>query len=159
MRAKGLFTSRGIFEYYLNQAGFELKSPTATKGLNVTAACQKIDAFLQDDRIPDKSLYYTCMVFNLAKNCCPPPFKFTESSLFLTKLYGKLCNSVHGHPWHGPSVLIYSGELDQWDSCILTSMCKEMKLQYGFSNLPPTNRQEVSNTVDQDISVSVNDNL
>ena len=50
-------------------------------------------------------------------------------------------------------MLIYVGELEQWDSCILTSMCKEMKLEYGFSNVPPTNRQEVSNTVDHYISV------
>jgi hypothetical protein len=137
LRSRGLFTGRGIFEFYLTQAGFELKSPNATKGLDITSTCNKIDEILEckpEQKVSFSLKNYTSKIYEIAFNC--KVSTGIEGDKILSKLYRKLSNSVHGHPWYGNSVMIYSKDLNPIDSCLLVTLCEKMNLTTQFSENP-----------------------
>jgi hypothetical protein len=138
MRSRGLFTSRSIFEFYLLQAGKELKSFYARKGLDVTTTCNRIDSIIENSSSLLLTEYgtYTTKIINIVLTC--QTSSQVKNKNLLSNLYSKLCNSVHGHPWYGPTVLVYGKDLEPIDSCLLVTMCDKMNVLSEISDTPLT---------------------
>ena len=137
LRTKGLLTSRGIFEFFLIRAGFELKAEQAKKGLDVTSACSRIDEIIDKNISTSEEYmgYYTKKVYQVALKC--RSLDNYPGKNVLTKLFSKLSNSIHGYSWNGQSVLIYTRDLEPNDRCILASMCEEIGINSQLSDSPP----------------------
>ena len=138
MRSRGLFTSRSIFEFYLLQAGKELKSSDAKKGLDVTTTCNRIDSIIENSSnlLLTEDGRYTTKIINIVLTC--QTSSQVKNKNLLSNLYSKLCNSVHGHPWYGPTVLVYGKDLEPIDSCLLVNMCDKMNVLSEISDIPLT---------------------
>ena len=137
LRSRGLFTSRSIFEFYLLQAGTELKSPEAKKGLDVTTTCYRIDSIIENSSnltLTEEYKSYTTKIIQIVLTC--QTSSEVKNKNLLSNLYSKLSNSVHGYPWYGPSVLIYGKDLEPIDSCLLVGMCDNFNVKSEISDLP-----------------------
>ena len=52
--------------------------------------------------------------------------------IVIQSLYVTLCNSVHGAPWHGPSIKIFSKALREEETCLLEFIAGDMCLPYDL---------------------------
>ena len=50
----------------------------------------------------------------------------------LQSLYVTLCSSIHGAPWYGSSIKIFSKELREEDTCLLKAIADDMSLPYDL---------------------------
>ena len=122
LQAKGLFTSRGIFEYILKLCWYELYPSDSTgkssKKFNASAAANTIVGLLSLER---PTTPYLQIMYDVAKEC-----KCTK----LSELYGVLSFEIHGYAWDTQSIVIYGDSLDPVFSCVLKKLCEEMHMQY-----------------------------
>ena len=122
LQAKGLFTSRGIFEYILKLCWYELYPSDSTgkssKKFNASAAANTIVGLLSLER---PTTPYLQIMYDVAKEC-----KCTK----LSELYGVLSSEIHGYAWDTQSIVIYGDSLDPVFSCVLKKLCEEMHMQY-----------------------------
>jgi hypothetical protein len=131
MKTRGVLTARSIFEFHLKQAGYELKSASSAKALDVTSTCNKIGEMIEQKKPPDDSQYYTKILYNIAIQCS------CKDKKILSRLYGKLSDNVHGYPWHGSTVMIYAADLSDKDKCILTGLCGRMNVEAQLTMIAP----------------------
>ena len=132
MRAKGLLTGRGIFEYYLKQAGKELSTSAKGVGLDVTTTCERIGSMHLSKNIPCSSTCpNTFMIYTILGECK------SENADDLRNLWGAyLCSDLHGYAWSGSSVLVYSNELNSFGKCLFEKLVKKIGLEVEWTTDP-----------------------
>jgi len=118
LKAKGLMTSRGIFEHHVGKCFFELKHNNALK---------------EDERLNTSNL-----ILKLAS----PRFKIPNDAMItkafmeavkgcktnLRDLYDDLSKEQHGFPWTGDSVKVFKRSLKPGHECVIDYIAKEMNL-------------------------------
>ncbi len=115
---KGLLTSRGIFENYLNTCMIEMKNANLLKSttrFNAALIIEKLNS--EEKRLPESG--YCRRLLDEVANC----------GADLNDVYNSLSTEIHGAPWSGPSVRIYSSDLRKESTCILRFIASEMLLE------------------------------
>ena len=75
----------------------------------------------QEEKLPKTSKCY--QLLQAAKKC----------GCDLVSLYESLCYGIHGAPWHGPSIKIFSKELKEEERCLLVYIADDMSLPYELT--------------------------
>jgi hypothetical protein len=122
LAAQGLLTSRGILEALLKKCLIEMKLLKLAKDnqqVNMTNIIQLM--IRQEEKLPKTSKCY--QLLQAAKKC----------GCDLVSLYGSLCYGIHGAPWHGPSIKIFSKELKEEERCMLVYIADDMSLPYELT--------------------------
>ena len=117
--AKGLLTSRGIFERKLSFCLDELKRlglANKNQSDNITGIIVKM--MKEKNKLPVASKCYE-LIHEASKCECD-----------LKTLYGTLSHSIHGNPWYGPSVKIHMTELKPQESCLMIYIANDMSLTF-----------------------------
>lgn len=123
LRVQGVLNARGIFEFIIVQAGYELKPTKSSKRLDVTTTCKMIGEMIHTKQPPENSLHFTKAIYDIAVECgC----KGTKD---LSSLYKSLSHEIHGYPWYESSVYIFADELGKRDACILKKMCEFLHVE------------------------------
>jgi len=116
---KGLLTSRGIFENYLNFCLIELKDAklaSLNQKFNVSYIISTMTKEMHS--LPKDSM---CMkILNAARAC----------DADLNSVYSTLFRDIHGAPWNGPSLKVYLNEMGQCDQCIVLFIAESMLLKF-----------------------------
>ena len=117
--AKGLLTSRGIFERKLSFCLDELKRLGLAKEN-------------QSDNITGIIVKMMKEKYNLpvASKCYELIHEASKCECDLKTLYGTLSHSIHGNPWYGPSVKIHMKELKPQESCLMIYIANDMSLTF-----------------------------
>ena len=124
MANKGLLTSRAILEAMLRKCLIEMKVLRLVKEKEKDIMTNIIQHLTQKEKhFPETSKCY--LLLQSAKRC----------NCDLLSLYVTLCNSIHGAPWHGPSIKIFSKELREEHTCLLKVIADDMSLPYDLHDL------------------------
>ena len=115
---KGLLTSRGIFENYLNTCMIEMKNASLLKPKTKFNAALIIEKLNSEEKLLPES------------GCCRKLlYEVASCGADLSDVYNSLSTEIHGAPWSGPSVRMYSSELRKESICILRFIASEMLLE------------------------------
>ena len=120
LQVRGLLNTRGIFEHYLWNCFLELQ------GLGALRA--------------DETFVVTNFITKLSKPTFFIPPAATTTIEFFTKvqkcgcgdlvvLYRDLSAVIHGMPWCGPSVKVYTDEMTLEQACVVKFIAKKLKLK------------------------------
>ena len=120
LRTKGLFTSRGIFEYILSMSWREYHSSKDKQPrFNASSAASIISKQLEHGTRPSGK--YSGDLYDFAVKCgCHD----------LTSLYSILSFDIHGYQWTGRAVLIYAEEIGPSYSCFLREVCDSLQIKH-----------------------------
>jgi len=121
MTSKGVMTARGILEAMLRKCLVEMKVlglVKETEKVNITNIIQHLTQ--KEKHFPETSKCY--LLVQSAKRC----------GCDLQSLYLTLCNSIHGAPWYGSSIKIFSKALREEDTCLLKAIADDMSLPYDL---------------------------
>ena len=121
MTSKGLLTARGILEAMLRKCLIEMKVLGLVKETekdNMTNIIQHLTK--KEKHFPETSKCY--LLVQSAKKC----------GCDLQSLYVTLCSSIHGAPWYGSSIKIFSKALREEDTCLLKAIADDMSLPYDL---------------------------
>jgi hypothetical protein len=114
MMAKGLMSSRGIFERLVGRCYYELKQlkyiPSSER-LNISNLVTKLDSF---ENATGATI--TTAFVKAGRDC----------NANLRDLYDDLSKEQHGYPWTGDSVRIFTKFLKPAHECIIEYIAKEM---------------------------------
>ena len=122
LAAQGLLTSRGIVEALLKKCLIEMKLFKLAKDNQKEIMTNIIQLMIrQEEKLPKTSKCY--QLLQAAKKC----------GCDLVSLYESLCNGIHGAPWHGPSIKIFSKELKEEERCLLVYIADDMSLPYEIT--------------------------
>ena len=122
LAAQGLLTSRGIVEALLKKCLIEMKLLKLAKDNQKDIMTNIIQLMIQqEEKLPKTSKCY--QLLQAAKKC----------GCDLVSLYESLCNGIHGAPWHGPSIKIFSKELKEEERCLLVYIADDMSLPYEIT--------------------------
>ena len=115
---KGLLTSRGVFENYLDFCLSELK------GAKLASSSQKFNATYVIDIMAK-------LKHNLPKDgvCIKLLNAAAACNADLRSFYSTLSLEIHGAPWNGPSLKVYSNEMKQSEQCIVYFIAESMMLK------------------------------
>jgi hypothetical protein len=140
LRARGLLSSRGVYEWYLKSVHNENSNPG--KKFNASAVCQQLRTMTGSSiflPVTNNWEVFQCFVAgteatvlqNVIKDCmmkhnpkATPP-SLDEISDFATNLYGTLSNQIHGSQWEIGAVQ-FSDQLAEVDRCVLEGVCKDL---------------------------------
>jgi hypothetical protein len=123
LRSQGLMTSRGVYERSLYDA-YYVDFPSLKKLPQVAETYKHI---INEWGKLDKDSMYKCSakvqnIIDAFKEC-----GLTSADVFL--LYNSLAKSIHGYPWSGSSVKVYTSSLDNEKyACVIRKICKDMNL-------------------------------
>ena len=121
MAALGLLTSRGIIEALLRKLLIEMKVLRLVKDTEKEIMTNIITLLKQKEKhFPPTSKCYKFL--QAAKSC----------ECDLQSLYSSLSHSIHGAPWHGPSVKIFSKALKEEEICLLKFIADDMIIPYDL---------------------------
>jgi len=116
LRASGLLTSRGIFEWKLKMAFIE------SKGKGKFNASEMIKVLLSSTSTNSS----TKTSIELMKI-------FTECDVYTVedglKLWEQLSSDIHGHAWNGPAVRIYSSQLPIKYRCVIKKIAASLAFE------------------------------
>ena len=115
LQAKGLMTSRGVFECYLQYCFFELTINQPRRKFNASWVCEQIDA----GKFPESA--ERCPRLLQMKNEC--------SASSLREVYETLSNEIHGAPWSGNSINVKYTKLSKEEFCIVKAVAMEVGLK------------------------------
>ena len=121
MTSKGLLTVRGVMEAMLRKCLIEMKVLGLVKETekdNMTNIIQHLTK--KEKHFPETSKCY--LLVQSAKKC----------GCDLQSLYVTLCSSIHGAPWYGSSIKIFSKALREEDTCLLKAIADDMSLPYDL---------------------------
>ena len=118
LMAKGLMSSRGIFERHVGRCFYELK------GLGVLSSTERLN------------------VSNLIMKLDSPSFKYSDDATITTAfmkavgdcnsnlrdLYDDISKEQHGYPWTGDSIRIFTDSMKPAHTCIIEYIANEMNL-------------------------------
>ena len=121
MTSKGLLTARGILEAMLRKCLIEMKVLGLVKETEKDNMTNIIQHLTQKEKhFPETSKCY--LLVQSAKRC----------GCDLQSLYVTLCSSIHGAPWYGSSIKIFSKALREEDTCLLKAIADDMSLPYDL---------------------------
>ena len=121
MTSKGLLTVRGILEAMLRKCLIEMKVLGLVKETEKDNMTNIIQHLTKKERhFPETSKCY--LLVQSAKKC----------GCDLQSLYVTLCSSIHGAPWYGSSIKIFSKALREEDTCLLKAIADDMSLPYDL---------------------------
>ena len=121
MAGLGLLTSRSIMEALLRKLFIEMKVLRLVKYTEKEIMANIITLLKQKEKhFPTTSKCYKLL--QAAKSC----------ECDLQSLYSSLSHSIHGAPWHGPSVKIFSKALKEEETCLLKFIADDMNLTYDL---------------------------
>ena len=121
MAGLGLLTSRSIIEALLRKLLIEMKVLRLVKDTEKEIMTNIITLLKQKEKhFPPTSKCYKFL--QAAKSC----------ECDLQSLYSSLSHSIHGAPWHGPSVKIFSKALKEEEICLLKFIADDMSLPYDL---------------------------
>ena len=115
LQAKGLMTSRGVFECYLQYCFFELTINQPRRKFNASWVCEQIDA----GKFPESA--ERCPRLLQVKNEC--------GASSLREVYETLSNEIHGAPWSGSSINVKYTKLSKEEFCIIKAVAREVGLK------------------------------
>ena len=118
---KGLLTSRGVFENYMEFCLTELKSlslVSSTQKFNVGLIIETMTKEQNSQKLPKDG--HCRKIVEEARNC----------QADLKKVYSTLSREVHGSPWSGPGLKIRLDEMEEKDKCIVLFIANSMLLTY-----------------------------
>ena len=116
LQAKGLMTSRGVFECYLQNCLFELTTINQPRRkFNASWVCEQIDA----GKFPESA--ERCTRLLQVKNEC--------GASSLREVYETLSNEIHGAPWSGSSINVKYTKLSKEEFCIIKAVAREVGLK------------------------------
>ena len=130
MMAKGTMTCRGIFEFYLTICYAELKGLGALgdkEKLIYTNFIQKVTA--TTFTVPSKA-FKTSAFFEAMMKCGMPLDQ-------LSVAYSDLCNDVHGYPWHGTSVKVFTDQMQDTTACLVSFIAEQLNLDVDVTVQKP----------------------
>ena len=113
LRAKGLLSSRGIFEWTLRLAAKECRPKDK---FNATATIKALRTAKNNGR-------WENILSTGIKNC----FKGARVKPTLESIYGTLSDEIHGYPWTVNAVQL-SDQLSESEKCFLVHLCKALNL-------------------------------
>ena len=121
LASQGLLTSRGVAEAKFKKCLIEMKVLKLAKDSerdnisNIIALLGK-----HEKNLPVTSKCH--QLLEAARSC----------GCDLKSLYETLCNAIHGAPWHGPSIIIFSKELREEEICLLAFIAEDMSIPYDL---------------------------
>jgi len=116
---KGLLTSRGIFEFFINLCFGELQELGLCgkyEKCNITNTLNKMNKMENRELYPSGG--YSARILYAAEHC----------NANLTDVYKTLCNEIHGSRWSGPGVQVYASMLTEREKCIVNFIANDMNL-------------------------------
>jgi len=116
LRASGLLTSRGIFEWKLKMAFFE------SKGKGKFNASEMIKVLLSSTST-NSSTKTSIELMKIFTEC---DVNTVEDGL---KLWEQLSSDIHGHAWNGPAVRIYSSQLPIKYRCVIKKIAASLAFE------------------------------
>jgi len=118
LQAQGTMTSRGVFEQVMFEIGTVLlpkqRKPT------VTDVCRMIGEMIYSNKRTGNS--NADSIIEMFKTCG------IKDSAAAINLYSVLSVEVHGFPWNGGSVRVFTKDLGQNEVCIVEGLCKYLHL-------------------------------
>jgi hypothetical protein len=111
LRASGLLTSRGIFEWSLKKVFLESKSKGKFN------ASEMIKGMLSSTITPTKSSSELMEIFIECE------VNTVDDGL---KLWEQLSADIHGYAWNGPAVKIYSSSLSTKNRCVIKKIAASL---------------------------------
>jgi len=122
LRGKGLLTSRGIFERLLTNAFYETRKSQLEK-FNAT----KMIALISDDTIlvTSQSAPNFAKIREICRKC---------GLKDVAGLYATLSEYIHGSPWHGDGVKVFSNRLSQVEKCFIVGVAEYFQLEVTSEN-------------------------
>ena len=119
MAGQGRLTSRGIMEAFLGKLLIEMKVLRLVKVTEKEITTNIITLLIQKEKhFPTTSKCYKLL--QAVKSC----------ECNLQSLYLSLSHSIHGYPWYGSSVKIFSKALKEEETCLLKFIADDMSLPY-----------------------------
>ncbi len=115
LAAKGLLTSRGVFERVVQLAAQDLK---LSGKFNCTQTLQRI---ANANASPQP--HWVAIITNAAQLCAPQ----RDVNEFLQATWNFLSQDVHGQAWHGPSVKL-TPNIPPDAKCMILELCKNLGL-------------------------------
>ncbi len=110
LRTKGLLSSRGIFEQCVLRCFYELKK-TPNEKFVVSNTISKIDEMIRDpSKIPSEAPNTRELIQHVQE--CKFEYK-------LQSLFNKLSKEIHGSPWSGECVKVFSKDLNSNEICLI----------------------------------------
>ena len=123
LRSQGLMTSRGVYERSLYDA-YYADFPNLKKLPQIAASYKHIINKWEklDNDSTHKCSAKVQNIIDAFKEC---GLKSADVSL----LYNSLAKGIHGYPWSGSSVKVYTSSLNNEKyACVIKKICKDMNL-------------------------------
>lgn len=147
LRARGLLSSRGVYEWYLRSVYNEHTPAVFGKTFIASTVCERLGILTSglsryfSVRFCEKKLKVhvflgsnTAALQDIIKIClrnsdpnAPNAPSDVEVSNYARKLYGTLSNQIHGSPWEADFVEL-SDQLSTLDRCVVMGLCKDFGL-------------------------------
>ena len=121
LSAKGLLTSRGIFEHALTTVHKEM----GLRGhFNASSTIQNMFS-------PVQVVGKAKELLDIYRKCCPTQVDslHSDAQKFYLDLYSVLSSEIHGYPWSGPGVVVHAHlSLHPGAECVITGLASRLSL-------------------------------